>query len=147
MTETERLLRAIPGGQKLHDWFEGRVDFGDGEVAQLLLQRSEPSRLVIEVDRMRHGAATEFALITFHLKDVAEVKIEGFSHQNVIGGLLLRDAHGRDLHPSLVGIGIEAPAHKIELEPCAGAFGTIEATIVEITFAVSHQSLGAARTA
>jgi hypothetical protein len=72
-------------------------------------------------------------IVSFMLRDVLEVAIQGFSHQNVISGLKIRNASPMQVHPSLIGIGLNLPDHEIELEPCAGAFGTIRATIEAIT--------------
>jgi hypothetical protein len=133
---TMSIVRQIPGGEQLIDWFHGRLEFGDAEVVELRLMRNEPSILRIWQSisaRERYGGPPfKTALISFMLRDVLDVAIQGFSHQNVISGLKIRMAKPMQLHPSLLGIGLHFPDHEIELEPCAGAFGVIRATIETI---------------
>ena len=132
---TMSIVSRVPGGQQLIDWFHGYLEFGDAEVVELRLVRREPGVLRIWTqisERGRHGGAPFKAVISFMLKDVLEVSIQGFSHQNVIDGLRIRMAPPVEVHPSLVGIGISLPDHELELEPSAGAFGIIRATIEAI---------------
>jgi len=68
----------------------------------------------------------------FSLRDMINAHLDGFSAQNVIAGLRLRRARDRAMHPSLSGYGLVPGEVEIELAPCAGAFGTIRCTIVEI---------------
>jgi hypothetical protein len=74
------------------------------------------------------------AIVTFNLADMIDVAIEGFSHQNVIASLKLGRAPGREIHPSLLGIGAVDSDLEIELEPCAGAFGKIRAKLIGVSF-------------
>jgi hypothetical protein len=131
MTETERILAGIKGGPELIEWFGGHVNFGDGEVAELHLTREQDSRLVVDAMK-REDDEWSFLRVTFHLKDVADVHLEGWSHQNVIEGLEIWEAPEINWHPSLLGIGISEPDHMIELQPLAGAFGKIIATITKV---------------
>jgi hypothetical protein len=133
MTETERILSGIEGGPELLQWFNGRVNFGDGEVVELHLTREKDSRLVVDAMK-REDDEWSFLRVTFHLKDVADIKLEGWSHQNVIEGLEIWEAPEINWHPSLLGIGISTPDHMIELQPLAGAFGKILATITKVEF-------------
>jgi hypothetical protein len=133
MTETERILAGIEGGPELLELFGGRVIFHDGEVVELQLMRHLPCMLVIDVPQLA-SEKWKYARVTFHLKDVADVRLEGWSHQNVIGGLAICKAPDINWHPTLLGIGISTPDHIIELEPCAGAFGKIVATISRVEF-------------
>ncbi len=61
-----------------------------------------------------------------------DVHLDGFSRQNVIGGLRLRRGQDREVHPSLLGQGLVLGEVEIELVPCAGAFGSIRCTIAKI---------------
>lgn len=132
MTETERILSQVVGGSELLERLGGRANFHDSEVIQLCLTRGGPSRLVLDV-LMPDGKGWKKAQVTFQLSaDVGLVDLEGFSHQNVIGGLTISEVPDRNWHPSLHGIGFTTPDHLIELEPCAGAFGRILCTIVGI---------------
>jgi hypothetical protein len=133
MTETERILAGIKGGPELLEWFGGAATFDDAEVVELQLDRKLPCKLVIDVPWLE-GKEGKFARVTFHLKDVADIRLEGWSHQNVIGKLQIWEAPEINWHPSLLGIGISEPNHLIELEPCAGAFGKIVATILRVEF-------------
>jgi hypothetical protein len=87
------------------------------------------------VINVEHGASRRFkkAIVTFALMNMMDVSVEGFSHQNVIGGLKIHRAPRKQKHPGLFGIGIIDSEHEIELAPCAGAFGTIRATIASIS--------------
>lgn len=133
---TMSIVSQIPGGHQLIEWFHGQLEFGDAEVVELRLVRSEPSILRIwqrASDRGRYGGPPFKAMIaSFMMRDVLEVAIQGFSHQNVISGVKIINAPPMQAHPSLIGIGLSLPDHEIELEPCAGAFGIIRATIETI---------------
>lgn len=131
--QTASILKELPGGSELLAWFGGIPNFGDGEVVSLNLDRAGTSTLRVLATRRDANGISDQAIISFRLSDMIDVAIEGFSHQNVIGGLKLRHAQNEDIHPSLLGIGTVAPKLEIELEPCAGAFGTIRASIVNIS--------------
>jgi hypothetical protein len=90
------------------------------------------------VDKLVRGTdegdySFETIIVTFTLHDMIDVALEGFGGQNVIGGLTIRRASERPIHKSLVGIGLSRPDHILELEPCAGAFGRIWATVASIS--------------
>jgi hypothetical protein len=133
--ETTNILQSLPGGPQVLSWFGGRANFGDAEVLNLTLARSGPSLLQILAFALqpRETHRLKKAVVTFMLTNMIDVAIEGFAHQNVIGGLDLRRAPKKQAHPSLFGIGITDAQHEIELTPCAGAFGTIRATITGVT--------------
>jgi hypothetical protein len=135
--KTAEVLEALPGGRELLAWTGGIPNFGDAEVLGLTLDRSGASELrilVISADSAQ-GASGLFkkAIVTFTLRNMIDVSLEGFGHQNVIGGLKIRRAPAKQKHPSLFGIGIVDSEHEIELAPCAGAFGTIRATIASLS--------------
>jgi hypothetical protein len=113
--------------------YSGDLTFGDSEVVELSLRRSGSSVLILQVVQLGPlGAKT--ALVSFYLKDMIDVSVEGFSHQNVLGGFEIKRTELGYAHPSLLGIGAKYPDHHIVLEPCAGAFGSIKATIERIEF-------------
>jgi hypothetical protein len=61
-----------------------------------------------------------------------DLQLDGFSIQNVIGGLVLRRAPDR---PERRGcLALDPLPHEIELEPCYGLDGLIRARSVSITF-------------
>ena len=79
------------------------------------------------------GPPFKHAVFDFILRDMIDVYLDGFGHQNVIGGLTLRRTKDKAVHPSLLGIGLVRGKVEIELEPCAGAHGIIRCTIEKIT--------------
>ena len=135
MEVTRSILKEITGGTAFLDWmetsYEGNLDFADSEVVELLLRRSRSSILTLKVQQLRSDASN-FAMVRLHLKDMIDVSLEGFLNQNVIGGMKIRKAETHYVHPSLVGYGAIIAEHLIILEPCAGAFGQIKATIEKI---------------
>ncbi len=139
--ETVEILNTIKGGPILVDWLrteEGWFrNFGDDEIVALKLNRKGAKQLRLE-SRRWVGGNEQQARITFILTDFIDIHLDGFLHQNVIGGLSITACPPFDPHPSLRGIGGCLPEHQIRLEPCAGAFGTINATISEIIFEEIH---------
>jgi hypothetical protein len=136
LTETVSILDEIPGGRAAVAWFHGRPEFHDAEVLELRLVRKGPSRLRLSAS-VREGEAHKGPLIKhgifdFTLRDMIDVHLDGFGHQNVIFGLRLRRAEPAAMHPSLLGMGLAPGAIEIELHPCAGAFGTIRCSIEKI---------------
>jgi hypothetical protein len=136
LKETVSILNEIPGGRAAVAWFHGRPEFGEAEVLELRLVRKGPSRLRLSAsvrDGEAHkGSFFKHAVFDFTLRDMIDVHLDGFGHQNVIDGLRLRRAEPRAMHPSLLGIGLAAGEVEIELRPCAGAFGTIRCNIEKI---------------
>jgi hypothetical protein len=136
--ETAEILKDLPGGPELLAWFGGVPNFGDAEVLGLHLDRAGPSQLLVlaisSAGGLDFGEVFKRAIVTFNLVDMIDVAIEGFSHQNVIESLKLRRAPKREVHPSLLGIGTVDGDLQIELEPCAGAFGKIRASVIGVSF-------------
>lgn len=135
--ESVSILNQIPGGPEVVKWFDGRPEFGDGEVLEIRLVRKGPSYLRVaamasEAGKYK-GAPFKQAVFNFTLRDMVDVYIDGFAHQNVIGRLSFRCAPDRAVHPSLLGIGLVRGEVEIELEPCAGPIGTIRCNIEKIT--------------
>ncbi|HEV2571154.1 MAG TPA: alkyl sulfatase dimerization domain-containing protein [Beijerinckiaceae bacterium] len=132
--ETEEILAATEGGQEILDWlasFPGYLDagaaFGDFEVVSFHLRRKSPSELVLNLP-----ISPQAVTITFTLGDWIDTRLEGFSHQNVIGGLRLRRAGPRDTRPWEQGVGMTPGLIEIELEPCFGANGVIRGTLQKV---------------
>jgi hypothetical protein len=136
--ETAEILKGLPGGPELLAWFGGVPNFGDAEVLGLNLDRAGHSQLRILAISYAGGRDSggffKRLVITFDLADMIDVAIEGFSHQNVIEGLKLRRAPAKPVHPSLLGLGMGDGDFEIELEPCAGAFGKIRASVISVSF-------------
>ena len=134
--QTISILDEISGGPAVIEWFEGKPQFGDGEILELRLSRKGPS--VLRISAIYVGGQTDLAfgkhaVFTFILRDMVDVHVDGFGRQNVIGGLTLRRSQVADVHPSLRGIGLNIADHEIVLEPCAGAFGFIRCSIESVS--------------
>ncbi len=137
----EHIYDQIPGGQALLDWFGYVPSFHDAEIVGLDLRRTGQSLLRIHyfiapyVTEHEQGGSYVFekhAVVTFALEDIMDLQLNGFSHQNVIGGLTLRRAtdRGRANYYSLN----QSPEDiEIELEPCYGLDGFIRAKRVSIS--------------
>ena len=135
LEETIALLKTIPGGSEVVAWFNGWPGIGDAEVLELHLVRRGPSLLRISAmtnDGEKVGPPYKGAVFDFALRDMVDVNLEGFSHQNVIGGLRIDRSTDQPVHPSLLGIGLVRGEVEIELWPCAGAHGMIRCTIDKI---------------
>jgi hypothetical protein len=135
--ETVSILKEIPGGREVIEWFDGWPSFGDGEVLEIRLVRKGPSyfriaALASEAGK-RKGPPYKHAVFNFTLRDMVDLCLDGFAHQNVIGQLNLRRAQDQAVHSSLQGIGLVCGEVEIELEPCAGPIGTIRCNIEKIT--------------
>ncbi len=132
--QTADILSSVEGGQELLDLLEPfRVyerphpNFGDAEVVSLMLRRQGPSELIIRLD-----LPGQSAVVTFSLHDWIDLRVSGFSHQNVIGGLFIRRAGQREIASWEKGVGCTPGDHEIELEPCFGAYGVIRATLAKV---------------
>ncbi len=132
--ETQRLLATIPGGKELLEWFGGVASFGDSEVVRIHLDRESKSRLELAVD----GRSSKVR-VTFVLSDWVDMSVEGFSHQNVIGDLILEEASERKVAPWERGVGMLSGDHLITLAPIFGANGTIRATVSKIELTELHE--------
>ncbi len=74
------------------------------------------------------------AVITFALEDIIDLQLSGFSHQNVILGLLLRRAPERPERTPFYGLDPSARDYEFELEPCFGLNGFIRCRRVLVDF-------------
>ena len=80
------------------------------------------------------GVLDRHAIVTFTLEGIMDLQLDGFSHQNVIMGLVLRRAPDRpERHGYLSQVPLPEDV-EIELEPCFGMSGLIRARSVAITF-------------
>ena len=125
--ETQRILATVPGGRELLEWFGGSVSFHDAEVVSLLLDREGESSLNLHTSHDH-----SHALVTLVLADWIDTTLSGFSHQNVIGDLVLRSPAGRQVEVWERGVGVRPGEVEIELTPIFGAYGVIRATIQRI---------------
>jgi hypothetical protein len=121
------LLREVPGGPELLAWFGERVpSFHDAEVLTLALDREGPCctiriytfEMTPEVDANGYFVLKKHVVVCFRLMGVGKLELYDSNHQNVIYGLsIIRTAQG---------------GYRLELEPCYGLFGSIEAQSMTI---------------
>src|SRR5579884_1220068 len=91
----------IPGMAELETWFEGWPTFHDAEILSICLNRQGDSTIEIyvfesgpAVDATGHFVRRKEATVTFILRDITDLRLEGFSHQNVIFGLKIEGSDG-----------------------------------------------------
>ncbi len=131
----------VPGGPELVRYFGQVPSFHDGEILGLHLDRDGPSALHIHswitTDRVGLDGSMvleRHAIVTFTLRGVMDLHLDGFSTQNVIGGLILRRAPDRPERRGYLALDPGPDDIEIELEPCYGLNGLIRARSVSITF-------------
>ena len=132
---------AVPGGAELLRWFGQTPSFHDAEILDIHLRRSGRSILRLhgwintgKVGPDRAYVLDRHAVVTFELAGVMDLQLDGFSAQNVIGGLTLRRAPGRPERHGYLALAPLPTDVEIELEPCYGLDGRIRARSVSITF-------------
>jgi hypothetical protein len=131
----------VPGGAELLGWF-GRVpSLHDAEIVSLDLRRSGQSVLRLHgwittdaVDHDGYLVRHQQAVVTLALDGIMDLQLDGFSIQNVIGGLILRRAPDRPERRGYFTLDPLPQDIEIELEPCYGLSGLIRARSVSITF-------------
>jgi hypothetical protein len=140
MKETP-IYDAVPGGVELVRWFGHVPSFHDAEILSLHLRRKGQSVLRLHgwtntgtVGQDGHYVLDRHAIVTFTLNEVMDLQLDGFSIQNVIGGLVLRRAPDRPERRGCLALDPLPHDIEIELEPCYGLDGLIRARSVSITF-------------
>ena len=130
----------VPGGEELLAWFEKVPTFHDAEIISLSLSRTGTSELKIHgwimtdaVDPNGYFVLDKHAVVTFSLDGVKDLQLDGFSHQNVIAGLILQRATNRG-RSGYYAEPKDAQDIEIELLPCYGLNGFIRAQKVRISF-------------
>jgi hypothetical protein len=133
---------AVSGGANLVRWFGHVPSFHDAEILSLHLRRKGQSILRLHgwtntgtVGRDGYYVLDRHAIVTFTLNEVMDLQLDGFSIQNVIGGLVLRRAPDRPERRGYLALDPLPHDIEIELEPCYGLDGLIRARSVSITFA------------
>ena|SRR5438552_4170838 len=114
----------IVGSKLVTNVFGYWPSFHDAEVVRLTLERSEsvPSgaelatevhvfEITSEVDARGSYVCRHHVLVSFRFKEVHDVRIEGFNHENAIMGLRIVDVRSRQL---------EAIRYEVDF---AGTFG------------------------
>jgi hypothetical protein len=138
--QTHNIYHEVPGGPELLRWFGEVPSFHDAEIISLDLRRWGQSALRVhgfvgtkKVDKAGCLLLDRHAIVTFSIEEIMDLQLDGFSHQNVIGGLKLQRAtdRGRANYYALP----QSPEDvEIELEPCYGLDGVIRAKRVSISF-------------
>jgi hypothetical protein len=141
MTDVETIYASIPGGPDLVAWFGHVPSFHDAEVVSLCLNRRSSSKLSVhawnttkEVDNRGYFVLDKHTVVTFTLEDILDLQLDGFSHQNVIFGLHLRQAPERPDRRPFYWFDPSPDDYEIELEPCFGLHGMIRFRRVSIDF-------------
>ena len=137
---TPHIYNEVPGGPELLHWF-GRVpSFHDAEVIDLHLRREGSSTLRVHgfvmtssVDERGYFVLDRHAVVTFSIEDIMDLQLDGFSHQNVIGGLRLQRATDRG-RAGYYALPEASEDIEIELEPSFGLDGLIRAKRVSVSF-------------
>ena len=122
----ESVLGEVQGGPDLLAWFGGRApSFHDAEVLSLELDRAgaicrlrvHAFEITNAVDQAGYCVLARHAVVSFELGDVTELKLDGFNHQNVLGGLSIERATN---------------GYRVELEPCWGLSGFLMTRTIQI---------------
>lgn len=131
----------VPGGAALLRWFGEVPSFHDAEILGLDLRRKGLSRLRLhgwimtgQVGPDRSLVLDRHAIVTFAIEGIMDLQLDGFSIQNVIGGLSLRRAPDRAERRNYLALDPLPDDIEIELEPCYGLDGRIRARSVSIGF-------------
>ena len=129
MTVTDSIYSQFPGGSDLVAWFNGEPRFHDAEIVSLNLQRRSESTLNIhfwtatgEVDDRGYFLLDNHVVVTFAMKVVTDLEIEGFNRRNIIYGLTLQRAQERPERAPYV-LGTSPQDYEIALEDCCGMSG------------------------
>ncbi|CDZ74129.1 Hypothetical protein NGAL_HAMBI2610_57610 [Neorhizobium galegae bv. orientalis] len=130
----------VEGWTTLLEWFGQEPTFHDAEILSLSLKRHGVSELKLhgwittnDVDPDGYLILDRHAVVTFSVEQIMDLQLDGFSAQNVIGGLRLQYAtsRGRTNYFALP----EGPDDiEIELLPCYGLDGYIRAKKVAVSF-------------
>jgi hypothetical protein len=138
--ECQMIYAEVPGGRELIEWFGQTPTFHDGQIVSLFLNRNGTSELKVHgwiatdgIDADGYTILDRHAVVTFSLEGIMDLHLDGFSGQNVIGGLVLRRATDRGRSTSFPLPEAEDDI-EIELIPCYGLEGFIRAKKVVISF-------------
>jgi hypothetical protein len=117
-------LEDVPGVAELHGWFGYWPDFHNAEVISLHLNRKGKSFLRVhtweitkELDEKGYYVLAKHIVVEFILESVSDLCLNDFSHQNVISEL---------------GIKKTSSGFRLELGPCYGLAGTIDAERISL---------------
>jgi hypothetical protein len=141
LQESLAVYQSIPGGPELLAWFGGVPTFHDAEILCLKLDRSGPSTLVIhgwvmtdKVDAEGYFVLDRHVVVTFLLEEIADLRLEGFTAQNVIHGLRLRRLPLPTSTRDLASIHRAGEVIELALDDCYGLSGVIWARSASVRF-------------
>ncbi len=145
-------MRSVSGGPELLAWFGYVPSFHDAEIIGLHLNRTGPSTLRIhtwdvtgKVDSKGFFVHEKDVVVTFTLEEIESLELEGFSHQNVIGGLELNRIAAETSKFGMQSIRpprSQPDFYEIVLHPCYGLAGTIRAWGVSLALAPGKPDSG-----
>ena len=140
------IYHAVPGGTDLVRWFGAVPSFHDAEILSLHLRSKSESVLCVHVSKLNNEngyfVVDQQAVVTFNLEGILDLQLDGFTAQNVIGGLTLRRAVDRPDRSDYLSDNPLPEDIEIELEHCYGLFGLIRARSVAISFEPGQPSAG-----
>lgn len=120
------IIDRLPGGKELCDWFGEAPRFHDAEIIDLFLNRSGRSEIRLRTWKMTDNVGpdglferTKHVVVTIRVDEIADLRLEGFSTQNVIFGLTIDRVED---------------GYKIVLDPCYGLSGQLVARRVDISY-------------
>ncbi|KAA0698461.1 hypothetical protein DTW90_15280 [Neorhizobium sp. P12A] len=130
----EHAWKAFPGGDELTAYFGHIPIFHDGEITQVILNRRSTSRISIHIWGMGNGEVGKHAVVTLLIDDIIDLELENFSHQNVIGDLIIRpllERCERSIYYPRKWLNTDV---EIEFVPIYGLNGVIRAGSVALEF-------------
>jgi hypothetical protein len=137
----DSIYRQFPGGSDLIDWFDGEPRFHDAEIVSLNLHRGSTSTLNVhfwtstgEVDDRGYFLLDKHVVVTFAMKVITDLEIDGFNRRNIIYGLTLHRAQERPERAPYV-LGTSPQDYEIALEDCRGISGWIRFQALSISLA------------
>ncbi len=110
-------MPAIPGAEAVTEWFGGWPCFHDGEVISFVLCRKGETVVRVYPYYPQNPATVEFVL-----SEISNLELIGFSRQNVINDLTIAQILG--------GEGV--PLLRLELQPCFGLAGCLDAKKITV---------------
>ena len=118
------MIPDVPGADAFAAWFGHWPSFHDAEILELHLSRDSASWLKMhtwlmtgQVGADGYYVLDKHAVVTFHMEEVTDLELAGFSGQNVIFGVeVTRTENG----------------YRLALDPCFGLFGYLEAERMSI---------------
>lgn len=124
-----RLFRRLPGADAFLAGHDHVPTFHDGEIEEVWLSKKGPGSLSISIFWPDPFGA-ERILVTFSVANILDVRLEGFSAQNVVGELWLSPA------TAVPGFyDVEPGDLRLDMEPLFGLSGMVVARGVRLSWA------------